>query len=58
MEKQHLQYDAFIIYKRQGGLGWAELVWMTLANKHKEVFIDHFVSVGPSTLLSLNYIKR
>lgn len=46
MEKQHLQYDAFISYKRQGGLGWAELVWMTLANKQKEVFIDHFVSSG------------
>ena len=46
MEKTHLKYDAFISYKRHGGLGWAELVWVTLSNKQKNIFIDHSVSSG------------
>ena len=46
MEKPHLKYDAFISYKRHGGLGWAELVWVTLSNKQKNIFIDHSVSSG------------
>lgn len=44
--EQHLKYDAFISYKRQGGQGWAELVWMALASNGKEIFIDHSVSGG------------
>ena len=46
IDKQDFEYDAFISYKRQGGLGWAELVWIALSNKHKTIFIDHFVSGG------------
>ena len=46
IDKQDFKYDAFISYKRQGGLGWAELVWTALSNKQKDIFIDHSVSGG------------
>lgn len=52
MEKQHLLYDAFISYKRQGGQGWAELVWVALSNKGKDIFIDHSVRGGTKHDLS------
>ena len=46
MEEQILEYDAFISYKRQGGLGWAELVNVQLTSAGKRIYIDYYVASG------------
>ena len=46
MDKK-FEYDAFISYKRKGGSGWAELLWMTLTRiAGKSIYIDHNLAGG------------